>query len=135
MPAAITRANPKTLPDAGKIGYSQISIVEPVRLAFVSGQVAWRRDSGAVSGTLSDQIAVVIENLQSALAEIGAMPSDIVQMRIYMTDLQSETQNILMPHLLSFLNGTQPSLTVVGVTSLAASQLQIEIEMVVQVPG
>lgn len=135
MPAAITRANPKTLPDAGKIGYSQISIVEPVRLAFVSGQVAWRRDSGAVSGTLSEQITVVIENLQGALVEIGAMPSDIVQMRIYMTDLQSETQDILMPHLLSFLNGTQPTLTVVGVTSLAASELQIEIEMVVQVPG
>src|SRR5690606_8474915 len=40
MADAIKRVNPETLPDAGRAGYSQISIVEPARLAFVSGQVA-----------------------------------------------------------------------------------------------
>ncbi|MGP1253182.1 MAG: RidA family protein [Kiloniellales bacterium] len=135
MSSAITRMNPKTLPDAGKIGYSQISVAEAGRLAFVSGQVAWRRDEGAVAGTLAEQTATVIENLQIALTEIGAVPRDIVQLRVYIVDLEPGTQDILMPHLLSFLDGVQPSLTVIGVRALATPELQIEIEMVVQVPA
>lgn len=38
MTQTITRMNPGSLPDAGQAGYSQISIVEPGRLAFVSGR-------------------------------------------------------------------------------------------------
>ena len=36
MSNAIVRMNPATLPDAGKVGYSQISIANPGRLAFIS---------------------------------------------------------------------------------------------------
>lgn len=135
MSESITRMNPKALPDAGKVGYSQISIAEPGRLAFVSGQVAWRADGGAVPGTLAEQTTIVIENLQGALAAIGASPHDIVQMRIYVTDLRPETQEIAMGPIAAFLNGAQPSLTGIGVAALAGTDLQIEVEMVVQVPA
>lgn len=60
------------------------------------------------------------------------MPHDIVQMRIYVTDLTDETLSEAMKQLTVFLNGARPSLTGVGVAKLASPDLQIEIEMVVQ---
>ena len=134
MSNAIIRMNPQSLPDAGRVGYSQISIAEPGRLAFVSGQVAWRRDGGAVPGDLAEQTQVVLENLSGALQAVGAGPQDIVQMRAYMTDLRPETLEIVMGLLMPFLDGAQPSVTGVGVAALAAPELQLEVEMVVRVP-
>ena len=134
MPTSVARMNPKTLPDAGKVGYSQISIAQPGRLAFVSGQVAWCPEGGAVPGSLVEQTAIVVKNLKGALHALEATPDDIVQMRIYLTDLRSETQEIAMTEIMRFLDGVQPSLTGIGVAALAAPDLQIEIEMIVRIP-
>ncbi len=128
----VLRLNPSSLPDAGKVGYSQITVAD--RLAFVSGQVAWRAEGGPVPGSLSEQTAVVIQNLDAALSALDATPEHIVQMRVYMTDLTDETQEIAMTRILRLLNGAQPSLTGVGVAALAAPDLQIEVEMIVRVP-
>jgi enamine deaminase RidA (YjgF/YER057c/UK114 family) len=133
MSTSIDRMNPPTLPDAGKVGYSQISIAQPAPLAFVSGQVAWRADGTAPPSSMVEQTAIVVANLQRALNALQASPDDIIQMRIYMTDLRPETQEITMTEILRFLDGAQPSLTGIGVSALAAPELQIEVEMVVQV--
>ena len=133
MSASIDRMNPPALPDAGKVGYSQISIARPGPLAFVSGQVAWRPNGAAAPDSLAGQTAIVVENLRGALDALKASTDDIVQMRIYMTDLRPETQEIAMTGINRFLNGAQPSLTGVGVAALAGPDLQIEVEMVVQV--
>lgn len=135
MSASIVRMNPKTLPDAGKVGYSQISIAQPGRLAFVSGQVAWPAEGGAVPASLAEQTAIVVGNLKSALDALEATPDDILQMRIYATDLQPKAQETAMTQIMRFLDGAQPSMTGVGVAALAAPDLQIEVEMVVQVPA
>ncbi|MFY2822694.1 RidA family protein [Ruegeria sp. MALMAid1280] len=132
MTAEISRMNPNTLPDASKVGYSQISIANPGRLAFISGQVAWRADGTPVPGTLDAQTKQVVENLGAALEVVGADTSDIIQMRIYMTDLNDETMGVAMSRIIRFLDGAQPSLTGIGVAALAAPALQIEVEMVVQ---
>ncbi|MFV1497776.1 RidA family protein [Phaeobacter sp. JH20_02] len=126
--------NPATLPDASKVGYSQISISNPGRLAFVSGQVAWDAAGSAVPKTLEAQTRQVVANLSAALQAIGASTSDIVQMRIYMTELNDETIGVAMAQIAGFLKGEQPSLTGIGVAALAGPDLQIEIEMVVQIP-
>ncbi|MCR9086138.1 MAG: RidA family protein [Rhodobacteraceae bacterium] len=133
MPAPIDRMNPRALPDAGKVGYSQISIAHPGPLAFVSGQVAWRPDGGPAPASLAAQTAIVVDNLQGALDALQASPDDIVQMRIYLTDLRSERQEIAMAEILRFLHGARPSLTGIGVEALAGPDLEIEVEMVVQV--
>lgn len=134
MAPALTRMNPEALPDASKIGYAQISIVPPGPLAFVSGQVAWPEDGSTAPASLAEQTAGVIRHLQAALDALAATPQDIVQMRIYMAELTSETQEIAMTQILRSLDGAQPSLTGVGVTALAGADLLIEIEMVVRVP-
>ena len=84
-------------------------------------------------GTIDGQTDIVIENLQGALDALGAATDDIVQMRLYMTDVQPDAQEIAMGKLMAFLDGAQPSLTGIGVAALAMPDLLIEIEMVVQV--
>lgn len=133
MSASIDRINPPALPDSGKVGYSQISITHPGPLAFVSGQVAWRPDGAAAPASLAEQTDIVVANLQGALDALQATPDAIVQMRIYMTDLRPETQEIAMTRIMRFLDGAQPSITGVGVRALAGPDLQIELEMIVQV--
>ncbi|OBY25294.1 RidA family protein [Leisingera sp. JC1] len=134
MSNALIRMNPAALPDTSKVGHSQISIAGPSRLAFVSGQVAWDAAGSAVPKTLGAQTTQVIANLAAALQAINASTSDIVQMRIYMTKLNDETIDIAMGQIAVFLNGEQPSLTGIGVDALAGPDLQIEVEMVVQIP-
>lgn len=133
MSASIDRMNPPALPDAGKVGYSQISIAHPAPLAFISGQVAWRTDGAPAPASLAEQTSIVIAHLQGALDALQASTDDIVQMRIYMTDLHAQTQEIAMEKIIRFLDGARPSLTGIGVQALAGPDLQIEVEMVVQV--
>ena len=134
MTQAITRMNPPSLPNSGDIGYSQISIVEPGRMAYVSGQVALRADGKPVPDDLVEQTKIVAANAKAALDALGATPEDIVIARCFMTDLNSNTLEQVLPHLLEMFDGTQPCLTGVGVAALAAPDLQIELELTVRLP-
>lgn len=135
MTQSLTRLNPKSLPDASAIGYSQITTVEPGRLAFISGQVAWRPDGEPAPDSLAEQAKLVVKNAKAALDAVGASSQDLVMVRVYMTDWTPERMEELMPHLLALFDGAQPSLTGIGVASLAGPDLQLEIEMIVRVPS
>ena len=74
MKPKIVRLNPPTLPNAGEMGYSQISIVEPGRMAYISGQVAWRTDGQAAPESLAEQMGIVADNAKAALTALGATP-------------------------------------------------------------
>ncbi len=53
--------------------------------------------------------------------------------RVYVVDLTPERLEKLMPHLLELFDGSQPSLTGIGVSALAAPDLQLEVEMIARV--
>lgn len=129
---AIVRMNPAGMPDASKAGYSQISIVEQGKLAFISGQVAWPHDGGETPATLSGQTELVMKHAKAALTALGATPHDIVLLRIYVVGMTAQTQAEAMPQLMAFLDGAQPSLTGIGVSALASPDLLLEMEMVVR---
>lgn len=135
MSTTITRMNPASLPDAGAAGYSQVSIVESGRLAFVSGQVAWRPDGVPPPATLTGQAEIVVKNARAALDAIGASPKDLAIVRVYMTDLTPERLQEVWPYIHALFDGAQPSLTGVGVAALAGPGLQLEIEMTVRLPS
>jgi enamine deaminase RidA (YjgF/YER057c/UK114 family) len=135
MAQSIIRMNPPSLPDAGAAGYSQISVAEPGRLAFVSGQVAWQSAPEPTPETLRGQTEVVVGRLKAALEALSATPHDIVMLKIYAVGLTPESMNESMPLVMAFLDGAQPSLTGVGVASLASPDLLLEIEMIVQLPA
>ena len=134
MPGQLTRLNPETLPDPSDLGYAQMSIAGPGRLAFVSGQVALSADGGDIPASMEGQVAQVVENLSHALAALSATPDNIAQMRIYIRDLDDAAMAAAMPPLTAFLNGARPSVTGIGVAALAMPELKIEVEMVVQLP-
>jgi enamine deaminase RidA (YjgF/YER057c/UK114 family) len=130
----IVRLNPSTLPNAGEMGYSQISIVEPGRMAYISGQVAWRPNGEAVPESLAAQMDIVAVNAKAALDAVGATPHDVVIARVYMVNLTPERLQELMPSFLAAFEGAQPCVTGVGVEALAAPDLQVEMELVVRLP-
>ena len=127
---SLTRLNPPTLPDASALGYSQITTVEPGRLAFISGQVASRTSGEPAPDDLAEQAELVIQNAKAALGAVGASAEDLIMVRVYVVDLSPERLEIVMPYLHTLFDGAQPSLTGVGVAALAGPNLQLEIEMV-----
>ncbi|MEL6604055.1 MAG: RidA family protein [Cyanobacteria bacterium J06614_10] len=134
MTNSITRLNPPTLPNAGEMGYSQISIVEPGRMAYVSGQVAWRPDGEAVPESLAEQMSIVSANTKASLEAVKATPQDVVIARLYVTNLTPERLEEIMPPFLAVFEGAEPCVTGVGVAALAAPELQVEMELVVRLP-
>ncbi|MEL6853970.1 MAG: RidA family protein [Cyanobacteria bacterium J06607_13] len=134
MTHSITRLNPPTLPNAGEMGYSQISIVEPGRMAYVSGQVAWRPNGEAVPESLAEQMSIVSANTKDALEAVKATPQDVVIARLYVTNLTPERLEEIMPPFLAVFEGAEPCVTGVGVAALAAPELQVEMELVVRLP-
>jgi len=134
MKNSIIRLNPSTLPNAGEIGYSQISIVEPGRMAYISGQVAWRPNGEPAPQSLAEQMGIVSVNAKAALEAIGATTYDIVIARIYVVNLTPERLEEIMPPFIATFEGAQPCVTGFGVQALAASDLQVEMELVVRLP-
>lgn len=135
MTQFIQRMNPPSLPDAGAVGYSQISVVESGKLAFVSGQVAWRPDGTPPPADLAEQAKIVASNAKAALDALGATPEDIAIARCYVTDLTPERLDQGFTPILELFAGAKPSVTGVGVAALAAPDLQIELELTVRLPG
>ena len=130
----ITRLNPPTLPNAAELGYSQISIVAPGRMAYVSGQVAWRPGGGPAPSDLLEQMRIVAVNAKAALDAVGASPRHIVAAHLFVVDLTPKRLEMLMPAFLATFEGAQPCVTGVGVVALAAPELQVELALVVRLP-
>ena len=134
MSKSVSRTNPPTLPDSTQIGYSQISIAESGRTAYVSGQVASLGDGSLIPDDIAEQTKRVVLNLQAALDALGADTEQIILLRIYVVDLNDEKLNSSFPILLDWLEGAQPSVTGIGVSALASPDYMLEIEMAVKLP-
>jgi enamine deaminase RidA (YjgF/YER057c/UK114 family) len=134
MSRAVTRLNPATMPNSLAIGYSQISIVEPGRMAYVSRQVAALGTGAPAPKDLAAQMRIVAANAKAALDALGAGPEDIVIARCFMTDLTPDRLAAALPPLLELFGGAAPCLTGVGVAALAGPDLQVEVELTVRLP-
>lgn len=130
----VTRRNPSSLLDATSIDLSQISVAGASRLAFLSGQTATPRDRGEVPDDIADQGRMVAINLAAALDDLGASPSDIVLLRVYVVDATTDRFLKAWSPIREMLGGEMPSMTGIGVQALWTPALQLEVEMVVRVP-
>lgn len=128
MTVKIEKVNPPTLPDAPSFGYSQITVAEPGKMAFIAGQVALRPGGGRPPEGLEDQTRIAMQNLVHALEAVGGGVGNLVAMRIYIVDLQPDDTEALMKGAGAFLGDVLPTMTVVGATGLAVAGLKIEIE-------
>ena len=126
----IERINPDSLPDAGKMGYSQITTCTPGKMVFISGQVAWTPGGDPPPESIGEQAALAISNLGKALEAVGGGPENIVSIRAFIVDYDEEKAAEAFPPVMTFLGGQQTAFTVIGCSALAGPGLQIEIEAI-----
>lgn len=117
---------------AAPVGFSHVTVARPGRLVHVSGQVS-KNATGQIIGVgeLGLQTEQVYANLKVALEAAGATLSDVIKVVTYVVDLTDEKGAVVREVRNRFLaEGPYPASTMVGVGSLIASQLLIEIEAV-----
>ena len=114
------------------VGYTHATAARGQRIIHVSGQVAYDADGKIVGqGDLKRQTETACENLSSALAAAGAGLSDVVKTTIYVVDYKPSDLAVIREVRFRFFGRENlPANTLVGVQSLAAEGLMIEIEAV-----
>ena len=131
---SVTHHNPSFLWDMSAGGFSQISLAEAGRLAFLSGQVAGAPDGAPMPPDLPSQAQIVAANLKKTLTELGASANDIVMVRVYVVNATTDRFQQALTALRDAFIGGKPSITTIGVQALYTPGYQLEVEMVVRVP-
>ena len=132
--ASVSRRNPPTMWDMASLGYSHISVAEPGRLAFLSGQVAVTPGSKEVPEDLAGQAELATASLAAALKDLEATAQDIVMLRVYVVNATSEAFGQAVTPLRELFGDAMPSITTIGVQALYKPEIKVEIEMVVRLP-
>jgi len=132
--APVSRRNPAAMWDMTSVGFSHISVVEPGRLAFLSGQIATTLDSADVPDDLASQARLATANLATALKELKASAQDIVMLRVYVVNADREKFQQAVAPLRQLVGDAMPSITTVGVQALYMPEIKVEIEMTVRLP-
>ncbi|MET8829913.1 RidA family protein [Streptomyces sp. NPDC004610] len=127
----IRRLNPDTLhriPDR----ITQVVVSGP--FAFVSGQVAWDADGSIVGTTHREQTEQISRNLQHILDELGVGAEAVVSETIFVVGHTPELSAVIVPTLRA--NGAPPpASTYIGVESLYAPEVLVEVNAVISLDG
>lgn len=132
--ASVNRRNPPTMWDMASLGYSHISVAEPGRLAFLSGQIAATPDGNEIPKDLAGQAKLATASLANALKDLEATEHDIVMVRVYVVNATSEAFGQVVAPLSELFGEAMPSITAIGVQALYQPEILVEIEMVVRLP-
>jgi len=107
------------------------------KTVYVSGQVSVNERGEVVGkGDLRAQTERTFENLQHALAAVGATFRDVVKTNLYVVGLKPEHVPVLREVRNRYVNPERPpASTLVGVSALVGADWLIEIEAVAVIPG
>ena len=105
------------------------------RMVFLAGQTGVDRDGNVADGGVVPQFERAMTNLLTALGAAGGLPSDLVSLTIYLTDMpdyQAHARDI--GAVWRRLAGTEyPAMAAVGVTRLWLPELLVEIQGIAMV--
>ena len=132
--ASVSRRNPPAMWDMASRGWSHISVAEPGRLAFLSGQIAAAPGIKEAPEDIGGQAKFATASLAAALKDLEATAQDIVMLRVYVVNATSEAFGQAMTPLRELLGDAMPSITTIGVQALYTPEIKVEIEMVVRLP-
>ncbi len=132
--ALVSRRNPPTMWDMASVGFSHISVAEPGRFAFLSGQIAAKPGSEDVPKDLAGQAMLATASLGAALKELEASAQDVVMLRVYVVNATTEAFQQVLPALHELLGDAKPSIATIGVQALYTPEIKVEIEMAVRLP-
>jgi len=128
------RINPAEL--ARPSGFSH-AVAASGRMVFLAGQTGVDRDGNVADGGVVPQFERALTSLLTALGAAGGLPSDLVSLTIYLTDVadyQAHAREI--GAVWRRLAGTEyPAMAAVGVTRLWLPELLVEIQGIAMVTG
>jgi enamine deaminase RidA (YjgF/YER057c/UK114 family) len=128
------RINPAEL--ARPSGFSH-AVAATGRMVFLAGQTGVDRDGNVTDGGVVPQFERAMTSLLTALGAAGGLPSDLVSLTIYLTDMadyQAHAREI--GAVWRRLAGTEyPAMAAVGVTRLWLPELLVEIQGIAVVNG
>ena len=134
MAASVRFINPKTLADQS--GYSYVvETTGPGRTVYIAGQLGLDLDNKIVGapGDFRAQATKAIENLQAALASVGASLSDVVKITNFLTDMSHI--GIYREVRDQFFKMPRPASTAVAISQLARPGALFEIEAIAVLPA
>jgi 2-iminobutanoate/2-iminopropanoate deaminase len=122
--------NPDNLFPSVRHGFSQVVAASGSKMVFISGQTAWDAGKKIVGGdSLLEQARQALRNVQAAIEATGGTLKDIVSLRIYIVNYQSENAEAVRVGLREFFSSENPpASTWIGVSALAVPEFLIEIE-------
>ncbi len=133
MPDNIRFSNPDTI--AKPPGYSHVvEVIGPGRLVYFAGQLGMDR-SGKMGANAREQIELAFENLEVALASVGAGFEHLVKINNYVVDIGV---NIALFRDIRdrYVNtAAPPASTTIGVPELARPGALFEIEAIAILPA
>ncbi len=123
-----TPINPRELADPR--GYSHGMLAPPGRTMAIAGQIAWDGDGKLVSTDFVSQFGRALANVLAVLHEAGGVPTDLILLRIYVTDKKLYTARLKeVGSVYRELMGTHyPAMSLVQVADLLESGALVEIE-------
>ncbi|MEO0533673.1 MAG: RidA family protein [Cyanobacteria bacterium P01_A01_bin.123] len=127
------RINPEELYDGAAFGMSQATVETDLGLVFVSGQVDWNHQYETTENSVEGQMRKALENLKIALTAAGSSVEQLLQVRVYIRGELGEYMEAVAPILSNFLGESRPSVTGIGVASLASPSILVEVEAVASV--
>lgn len=128
--------NPPGLYPTQAYGFSQAVKTPAKTLIFLSGQVGWRRDRTLPPpGDFTAQTEQALANISEILKSEGLDHAALLQMRLYVVDINPEKMRVLGAALQRFFaTDYKPASTVIGISSLARPELLVEVEAIAAAP-
>ena len=126
----IERYNPQGL--SQPTGYSQVVTIKGKYKTIHLGGKAGIYEDDTFPESLEEQSDLTFENIRIALAAAGASPKDVVDIQIYIVDLQDidfDTNPVYADVRNFFPLGHKPTSMVIGVSALAYPGLLVEVNV------
>lgn len=119
--------------DPGEMPFTPAIVTEEGRTVWLSGATAYPLvhkhphdpEELRVPGGIADQTTACLENLKTALEAAGGAITDIVEVTIYNTDMDSQDE--VNQAYITFFGDHRPTRTHLGVHRLVSPALKVEI--------
>jgi len=111
--------------------FTNLIVSEGGRHVYLSGLVASRADGELVgAGDLAAQMKFIFDSIRETLAEVGALPANIVRQRVFVVDLQLDHRSVIANAMTEFYGGGgSATSTCVGVPALLVEGALVEIDV------
>lgn len=120
--------NPESLPKPSGFAHGILA----GNAVFLGGQTALDRDMNIVPGGIVEQFTQAFSNVLTTLREAGGQPEDLVNVTIYLTDVDDYMANGReIGRIWREMAGSQyPAMAGIGVTRLWQKEAMIEIQAI-----